>query len=82
MFENFWLSLKTFCTNHAQHECLEIILMILSIIFGAVAIIFVIMWLIRLNKSIKEMNKTIKKTKKISDKKILTLLKKKKNVTY
>jgi uncharacterized membrane protein (DUF106 family) len=82
MFHNFWLVFKEFCTNHAEHVVFEQILLILAILVGAFVVLFSITFMIKINKNIREMNKTIKKSKKASDKKILLLLKQKKNKTF
>lgn len=82
MFENIWTVIKNFCANHSQHVTIETIFLLLAIISGAIAFICGIMFIIKLNKSNRKMKKDIAKSKKISDKKILSLLKKKKNVTY
>jgi uncharacterized membrane protein len=82
MFERFWLVLKNFLLNHSQHAWLETVFIILVIISGVILIFLGVMFIIKINKYIRSSKKAIEKSKKASDKKILILLKKKKNITF
>lgn len=77
-----WEVIKQFCVNHSQHSTLEKIFLILAIIGATVVFIEGIIFIYRVGKNIKRINKEINQSKHKSDKTILSLIKKKKNISY
>mgnify|MGYP001608736152 CR=1 FL=1 len=82
MFKHFWLVFKEFLMNHTQHARFETTLTVLAIAGGAAVIVLGVLLYIKIIKYIKLTNKNIRKNKRASNKNILILLKKKKNVTF